>query len=129
MTNEAIIRNYQFTRNVLAGQDILIKQYKLRGNEVLLIQELCMKLNSFKSYIEFKRGDLTSSIRRKTFYKILKKFENKNIVSFESRPKNNTVSTYKLHFTVEFIKTVCEEEFAKEYTRWLKQVTKKTIPY
>ena len=128
MTNEAIIRNYQFTRNVLAGQDILIKQYKLKGNEVLLIQELCMKLNSFKSYIEFKRGDLTSSIRRKTFYKILEKLENENIITFDSKPKNQ-VNTYKLHFTVEFIKTVCEEEFAKEYTRWLKQVTKKTIPY
>lgn len=120
MTNEPLIRNYQLTRNVLAGQEILVQHYKLKGNSILLIQELCMKHNSYNAYIEFNRADLNLFISNKCFYRSLNTLEEKNIIQVVSNSTNGK-QPYRIYFTIDFINKVCDKEFASLYSEWLTQ--------
>lgn len=122
MTNDVLIRNFQLTRNVLASQDILVNHYQLKGSAILLIQELCLKHNSYNAYIEFKKSDLNLYMSSKCFYRALDKLQNENIISIVNYPIGK--QPYRIYFTENFIRKVCNKEFADLYSKWLTQQMK-----
>lgn len=116
--NSYIVRNFQLMKNIFDNLDMLTINYKLSKKEVSIVQELCIKHNSFKFYIECNVDDF--NISRKSFYRIIDKLENKNILKIVSRPKNQ-YSILKVYFTVKFIQIVCDSDFADLYEKWLYQ--------
>ena len=111
-----IIRNFQLMKQIFDNTDILVTYYKLTKKEISIVQELCMKHNSFKAYIECKIEEF--SISRKSFYRILDKLENKNILNVVNRPRNQ-YSSLQVYFTAKFIQIIGDEEFADLYGKWL----------
>ena len=103
-------------KNIFDNTDVLVNYYKLTKKEISIVQELCMKHNSFKAYIEYDVNSYIAS--RKSFYRIIDKLENYHIITVVNRPKNK-YSTLQVYFTTEFIQIVCDEEFADLYEQWL----------
>ena len=103
-------------KHIFDNNDVLVTYYKLTKKEISVIQELCMKHNSFKAYIECSISDFR--ISRKSFYRALDKLENENILNVVNRPKNQH-SSLQVYFTIKFIQKVCDEEFANLYEQWL----------
>lgn len=113
--NPYIIRNFQLMKNIFDNTDILATYYKLTRKEISIIQELCMRHNSFKAYIEFDIKEYESS--RKSFYRALSKLENENILVIVNKPRNK-YSVLQVYFTIKFIRIICNEEFADLYEQW-----------
>ena len=111
-----IIRNFQLMKNIFDNTNVLVTYYKLTKKEISIVQELCMKHNSFKPYIECKIEDFRVS--RKSFYRALDKLNNENVLNVVNKPKNQH-SVLQVYFTTKFIENVCDEEFANLYKQWL----------
>ena len=114
--NPYIIRNFQLMKHIFDNTDLLVTYYKLTKKDISITQELCMKHNSFKLYIEYNPEEY--KVSRKSFYRAIDRLENKNILNVISRPRNQH-STLQVYFTIEFIKRVCDEDFANLYEQWL----------
>ena len=112
------IRNFQLMKHIFDNLDIVTTSYNISKNAISVIQQLCLLHNSFKPYIEFQSKDFTLS--RKSFYRTLEKLENENIIKVVSKPINSK-SIYQAYFTLSFIRSVCEPEFAIIYEDWTNQ--------
>lgn len=117
MINDLIIRNFQLMKNIFANMNVLVTYYKLSKNDISILQELCMKHNSYNAYIECYSKDFVVS--RRVFYRVIDKLENENIINVVARSTNQH-NPLKLYFTTVFVKTVCGEDFATLYEKWLK---------
>ena len=116
MDDAYIIRNFQLMKHIFDNIDVLVTYYKLTKKEISVIQELCMKHNSFKAYIECSLDDFKLS--RKSFYRALSKLENENILNVVNKPRNQH-SYLQVYFIPKFIQKVCDEDFANLYEQWL----------
>ena len=116
-----LVRNYHLTRNILENQDRIIKTYKLKSKEFVLIWNLRMKINSFKPYIEFSLNEMSSLMCKKCFYRTLDKLEERNIISIVNRSVNGK-NPYQVYFTTDFIENISDEEFSEIYNNWLDEL-------
>lgn len=117
MSNNPIaIRNFQLMKNIFDQLDKLNTYYKLTRNDIIVIQQLCMNHNTFNAHIEVSQNNFPFA--RKTFYRIINRLENENIIEIVSRAKNQ-YSKLLVYFTSSFISKVCDETFADLYDRWL----------
>ena len=118
--NPYIIRNYQLMKKIFSNiiTSSSVAYYKLKVPEVLFINLLCERFNSFRYYIEYRYEDFSHLISKRSFHRILDRLENENIVNIVDKAKNKH-SISKLYFTEKFINKLCGEEFGELYSHWL----------
>lgn len=113
---EPIIRNFQLMRHIFDNLDILTNEYKLSKSAISVINQLCMKHSTFNAYIECSITEFI--ISRKSFYRILEKLEELDIIKIAYKPAGRRTS-YLVYFTSNFIYHIAEDNFAELYDSWL----------